>query len=144
MKVLYRAAPLLLYVRTMKHPDHRVIIRLHKSSKQVEHPDHQVVIRLHNCSKLVEHPNHRVVIKLLHNSNKLTNPQLVAQLNQQKIESVFVNNAIALFTKMTAILVKNKFFAKIARKRHASFAKKKLSSCLLKLTIVLLTREAKN
>ncbi len=126
MKVTHRAAPLLLYVRTMKHPDHRVIVRLHKSSKQVEHP------------------NHRVVIKLLHNSNKLTNPQLVAQLNQQKIESVFVNNAIALFTKMTAILVKNKFFAKIAKKRHASFAKRKLSSCLLKLTIVLLTREAKN
>lgn len=126
MKVLHRAAPLLLYVRTMKHPDH------------------QLVIRLHNCSKLVEHPNHRLVIKLLHNSNKLTNPQLVTQLNQQEIKSVFVNNANQLFAKMTAILVKNKFFAKIARKIRASFAKKELSSCMLKSTKVLLTRKAKN
>jgi hypothetical protein len=144
MKVLYRAAPLLLYVRTMKHPNHRVVIRLHNSNKLVEHPNHRVVIRLHNSNKLAEHLNHRVIIKLLHYSNKLTNPQQVAQLNQQKIESVFVNHALASFTKMAAILVKNKFFAKIAIKRHVSIAKKKLSSCLLKMLVVLLTREAKN
>lgn len=60
----------------------------------------------------------------LHNSNKLTNSQQVTHLDQKEIDVVFVNNAIALFKKMTAILVKIKFFAKIARIKHASIAKK--------------------
>jgi len=72
-------------------------------------------------------------------------PQMVVtQLNQPLIDPVFVNYAKKLFKKRTAIWVKNKFFAKIARKRHASFAKKLLSYCLLKLTKLQLTREEKN
>jgi len=97
MKVLHLAAPLLLYVRTREHPNHRVINRLHKISKLIKHLDHRVTIRLRN-------------------SSKLTNPHQVAHPNQYKVFPVGVNRVPSV---LTAPVMKSKLIAQIVRQSNA-------------------------